>query len=71
MIGALAVRDLVLPILWVAALIGDDFVWRGNGMRAQRRSDLVEFPEFAGFARRRYRTKLAMLPARKHIEPIR
>jgi len=34
-------------------------------------SSLVESPEFAGFARRRYRTKLAMLPARKHIEPIR
>jgi len=71
MIAAFVVRDLVLPILWVAAWIGDDFVWRGNGMRAQRRSDLVESPEFAGFARRRYRTKLAMLPARKHIEPIR
>src|SRR5260370_42260465 len=39
MIVALVVRDLVLPILWVAAWIGDDFVWRGNGMRAQRRSD--------------------------------
>jgi len=28
-------------------------------------------PEFAGFARRRYRTMLTMLPARKHSEPIR
>jgi len=71
MIVAFVIRDLVLPILWVAAWIGDDFVWRGNGMRAERRSDLVKSPEFAGFARRRYRTKLAMLPARKHIEPIR
>jgi ceramide glucosyltransferase len=71
LIGALFVRDMLLPILWVAAWIGDDFVWRGNGMRAQRRSDLVEAPEFAGFARRRYRTMLAMLPARKHSEPIR
>ena len=38
---ALLVRDLVLPILWVAAWIGDDFVWRGTGMRAQRRIDLA------------------------------
>jgi len=68
---ALVVRDLLLPILWVAAWIGDDFVWRGTGMRAQRGVDLSESPEFAGFARRRYRTKLAMLPARKHSEPIR
>ncbi len=71
MIMALAVRDLLLPILWVAAWIGDDFVWRGTGMRAQRRVDLMERPEFAGFARRRYRTMLTMLPARKHSEPIR
>jgi ceramide glucosyltransferase len=71
MIVALFVRDLLLPILWVAAWIGDDFVWRGTGMRAQRRRDLLEAPEFAGFTRRRYRTMLAMLPARKQSEPIR
>jgi len=43
---ALLVRDLLLPILWVAAWIGDDFVWRGNGMRAQRRGELTEYAEF-------------------------
>jgi hypothetical protein len=32
---------LALPILWIAAWTGDDFVWRGTGMRAQRRADLA------------------------------
>ena len=71
MVVALVVRDLLLPMLWVAAWVGDDFVWRGTGMRAQRRVELTQSAEFAGFARRRYRIKLAMLPARKHTEPIR
>ncbi len=31
---ALLVRDLVLPVLWLGALFGDDFVWRGNEMAA-------------------------------------
>ena len=34
---ALPVRDLLLPVLWVAALSGRDFVWRGNPMTAGRR----------------------------------
>jgi hypothetical protein len=25
-------RDLLLPWLWVDALVGTDFVWRGNEM---------------------------------------
>ena len=66
--AALVARDLSLPILWFTAWIGDDFVWRGTGMRARRR---IDSPGFAGFTRRRYRTMLAMLPARKHSEPIR
>jgi len=33
----LPVRDLLLPVLWVAALSGRDFVWRGNPMTAGRR----------------------------------
>jgi hypothetical protein len=31
---ALLVRDLLLPALWIGALIGSDFVWRGNAMTA-------------------------------------
>jgi ceramide glucosyltransferase len=31
-------RDLVLPALWFAAWIGDEFVWRGNVMRVAHRS---------------------------------
>jgi ceramide glucosyltransferase len=31
-------RDLVLPALWFAAWIGNEFVWRGNVMRVAHRS---------------------------------
>ena len=26
------VRDALLPVLWIAAWVRDDFVWRGNAM---------------------------------------
>ena len=29
-------RDLLLPVLFVGALQGDDFVWRGNEMQVER-----------------------------------
>jgi hypothetical protein len=29
-------RDLLLPFLFVGALHGDDFVWRGNEMQVER-----------------------------------
>ncbi|WP_245296948.1 MULTISPECIES: glycosyltransferase [Rhodomicrobium] len=29
---AWALRDLMLPVLWVGAWVGDDFSWRGNDM---------------------------------------
>jgi hypothetical protein len=29
-------RDLILPVLFVSALHGDDFVWRGNEMQVER-----------------------------------
>ena len=29
-------RDIVLPVLFVSALQGDDFVWRGNEMQVER-----------------------------------
>jgi ceramide glucosyltransferase len=32
-------RDLLLPVLWVASWTGNEFVWRGNVMHlADRRS---------------------------------
>jgi ceramide glucosyltransferase len=31
-------RDLMLPVLWVASWIGSDFVWRGNAMRVAERT---------------------------------
>jgi ceramide glucosyltransferase len=31
---ALLVRDLLLPALWIGALLGGGFVWRGNAMTA-------------------------------------
>src|SRR5262249_26986912 len=30
------IRDLMLPALFVAALRGNDFIWRGNAMQVQR-----------------------------------
>ena len=44
--AALDPVDLLLPLLWVGALLGNDFVWRGNPMRAtdvpsQRRGRLA------------------------------
>jgi hypothetical protein len=30
------IRDLMLPALFVAALRGNDFVWRGNAMQVER-----------------------------------
>jgi ceramide glucosyltransferase len=30
------VRDLLLPVLFVSALRGSDFVWRGNEMQVER-----------------------------------
>ena len=29
-------RDLLLPVLFVSALRGNDFVWRGNEMQVER-----------------------------------
>ena len=29
-------RDLALPVLFVSALHGNDFVWRGNEMQVER-----------------------------------
>jgi ceramide glucosyltransferase len=33
---ALLLRDMLLPLLWIGALIGSDFVWRGKAMSAAR-----------------------------------
>jgi ceramide glucosyltransferase len=56
-------RDLLLPVLFVSALRGDDFVWRGNGMQVERLRPrriiaLVQprLNELAPVARRRLRS---------------
>ncbi|MGO9703424.1 MAG: ceramide glucosyltransferase [Xanthobacteraceae bacterium] len=56
-------RDLTLPVLFVKALRGDDFVWRGNEMQVERmrpRRVMAQmrprFAEFAPVARRRLRS---------------
>jgi ceramide glucosyltransferase len=36
---AFLVRDLLLPVLWIGALLGDDFVWRGNQMTSGGKRD--------------------------------
>ena len=57
------VRDLLLPVLFVSALRGDDFVWRGNEMQVERlrprrvmASVRPRFAEIAPVARRRLRS---------------
>jgi ceramide glucosyltransferase len=61
-------RDLLLPALFVSALRGDDFVWRGNEMqvehmRPRRMMALVRprFAEVAPTARRRLRSLRARM----------
>ncbi len=56
-------RDLLLPVLFVSALQGDDFVWRGNEMQVERlrpRGMMARvrprLNEFAPVARRRLRS---------------
>ncbi|MGB6539449.1 MAG: ceramide glucosyltransferase [Xanthobacteraceae bacterium] len=61
-------RDLLLPALFVTALRGDDFVWRGNEMQVEhtgprRMMALVRprFAEVAPIARRRLRSLRARM----------
>lgn len=61
-------RDLLLPVLFVSALHGDDFVWRGNEMQVERfrprgvmASVRPRFAEFAPVARRRWRALRARM----------
>lgn len=56
-------RDLLLPALFVGALFGDGFVWRGNAMQVERlrpreviASVKPRFAEIAPLARRRLRS---------------
>jgi ceramide glucosyltransferase len=50
-------RDLLLPVLFVSALRGDDFVWRGNEMQVERlRPRMTALNEFAPLARQRLRS---------------
>jgi ceramide glucosyltransferase len=56
-------RDLLLPVLFIGALHGDDFVWRGNEMQVERLRPhgmmarmRPRFAEIAPVARRRLRS---------------
>jgi ceramide glucosyltransferase len=56
------IRDLMLPVLFVAALRGNDFVWRGNAMQVERMRPMqVRAPlrprlqELAALSRKRLR----------------
>ena len=35
----MALRDLLLPALWIAAWLGNDYVWRGNRITASPGND--------------------------------
>jgi ceramide glucosyltransferase len=52
------IRDLLLPVLFISALRGSDFVWRGNEMQVQRLR-----PRGAA-ARMRPRRVMARMPPR-------
>jgi len=64
MLAALLLRDLLLPVLWIEAWLGDEVTWRGSTVneakvRAIRFRELSETPAYA-FARRlttRYRER--------------
>ncbi len=51
-------RDFLLPVLFVAALFGDDFIWRGNEMQVERLRPraIPALNELAPVARRRLRS---------------
>ncbi|HTV87478.1 MAG TPA: ceramide glucosyltransferase [Stellaceae bacterium] len=42
--AAIVVRDLLLPALWIAAICGDEFTWRGTSMSA---ADRMQTPSSA------------------------
>lgn len=46
MIAAILLRDLLLPLLWIAAWMGNDFVWRGTAMHATAAVGPYADPEF-------------------------
>ena len=47
--AALLLRDLLLPVLWIAACAGSAFVWRGNAMHADSGKRAAAY---SGFGRR-------------------
>jgi hypothetical protein len=56
------VRDLMLPALFFRALLGNDFVWRGNEMQVERMQPRLmmakvrpRMHEFAAGSRKRLR----------------
>jgi ceramide glucosyltransferase len=56
------IRDLMLPALFVAALRGNDFIWRGNAMQVERMRPIrmtaplrPRIQELAELSRRRLR----------------
>ena len=49
MVAALLLRDLLLPILWIAACAGSSFLWRGTAMRASPERNVRNA---SGFGRR-------------------
>jgi hypothetical protein len=61
-------RDLLLPVLFVKAMRGDDFVWRGNEMQVERMQPRgmmalmrPKLAELVPVARRRLRARRARM----------
>jgi ceramide glucosyltransferase len=68
------IRDALLPVLFVNALQGDDFVWRGNEMQVQRlapRGMMARVRPRNMMARMRPRLAAVAPRARRHLRSLR
>jgi ceramide glucosyltransferase len=68
------IRDALLPVLFVSALQGDDFVWRGNEMQVERlrpRGMMARVRPRSMMARMRPRLAAVAPRARRHLRSLR
>ena len=68
------IRDALLPVLFVSALQGDDFVWRGNEMQVERlrpRGMMARVRPRNVMARMRPRLAAVAPRARRHLRSLR
>ena len=64
-----ALRDLLLPVLWIDGWVGTSFVWRSRHERHRRRADQVAFFDPRGPLTRRP-LSIDMIAERRHGRPL-